>query len=333
MALDAPRWVGGSDAESRLGAAAETLGGIEAWATSPALARLVQSFGGELPSLPLRGLLAWLDDFSERQWDFRKGRERNLASDAVLTPRQCDRALHSALELGLRPSLPRSDHYDVALLTGGMVRAGVVKPRYAAELRARGVDIDSVVFLGAFRPFAGDESATALALGISGTDEVDAMEQGLVRQFGRADKAVVREGSSAHPLGRWRHSTWQGAGGGPRLGVVAAPSSEPLARRANTVDTLEFWAERIRQPHETSVLVITTPSYVPYQAACAVQVLGLGHNLAVETVGVSDTAADLGELSQRFEPQHHLQEIRSAIRGYRALVGSVDATADVRGSA
>lgn len=321
--MNVPRWVRGAENADAIRSASDTVSLIENWMRSEALFAIVDSFGGAVPELELRRRLEWLDDFSAAHWDFRRGRERNLAVDAALTPLQSEIALACGARLGLASSRPQRTRYDVVLLTGGMVRAGVVKPRYAAELRASGIECESVVFLGAFRPFGGDEADVAAALGIQGDDEVDAMSEGLVRQFGQAGSVADYEEIAEHPFASWRRRVWRGADG-LQLGVVAAPSSEPTLRRANTADTFRFWAEQVREPHETSVLVITTPIYVPYQAACAVDVLGLGYNISVDTVGVSDTAADLGHLSQRFEPQHYLQEIRSAIRGYRTLIARID---------
>jgi hypothetical protein len=61
------------------------------------------------------------------------------------------------------------------------------------------------------------------------------------------------------------------------------------------------------------VLQVTSPIYVPYQAAVAVGILGLDYGLSVETVGASALASDLGPHSQPFLAEHHLQELRAAI--------------------
>ena len=46
---------------------------------------------------------------------------------------------------------------------------------------------------------------------------------------------------------------------------------------------------------------------------------GLAHGLAVQTVGTSAAANDLGEHTQQFTAAHHLQELRSAIRAMGLL--------------
>jgi hypothetical protein len=103
------------------------------------------------------------------------------------------------------------------------------------------------------------------------------------------------------------------------VSAVAAPSSSPGERRANTVDTYRFWAEHRRRPSEQSVLVVTAPVYVPYQGAGAVEVLGIEYGLSVETVGIRRRTGHLGRFAQDYEARHYLQEVRSAIRGMRSL--------------
>ena len=199
-------------------------------------------------------------------------------------------------------------------MTGGMVRAEIVKPRFVRVLLDGGLACDEVVFLGGFRPFSTDEQRLAGLLGIRSDDEFDAMGEGLERAFGPLGAERSAGGGERDRTG-WRESGW--AAGGLTFSVIAAPSSDPRSRRANTADTFRFWARRAQ--HVRKVLVVTTPVYVPYQAAIAVQTLGVEHAIAVETVGVTASASFLGYLTQPFTAQHHLQELRSAILAMRSL--------------
>ena len=318
--LALPTWTGSADDAMR------TRATIDDWAGSAALAALVDAFGGSTDGRRGAELLEWLDRFSAAHWDFRGGAERNLASPVALPSDVEQLVLDSAPVLGLAGPYPlHRDRYDTVLMTGGMIRAGVVKPRFARELLASGIGAKSVVFLGGFRPFAGDELELAPVFGVRGDNEFEAMVRGMELAFGPLGDPVTT--SSGHGSGRggskgsgnsdWRICEW--AGEDVTLRVVAAPSSDPTRRRANTADTYRFWADRVREPQEQSVLVVTTPIYVPYQGAGAVEVLGLEHGLAVGTIGVSGSASDLGEHSQVFQAQNHLQEIRSAIRALRSL--------------
>ncbi|WP_394768366.1 hypothetical protein [Lacisediminihabitans sp.] len=298
---------------------ARALAAIDSWAGSAALAELVAAFGGSTAALRGARLLDYLETFAAEHWDFRAGRERNLAEEVALTPEQDALILARASALGLagreNPSLSR---YDTVLMTGGMVRAGIVKPRFVAELLDGGLEVGHVVFLGGFRAFAGDEHALATALGVRGSDEFAAMVGGMELAFGPLGEPEVEERMTDNPHLSWRELSWSTPRA--RLSVIAAPSADP-SRRANSADTYRFWARERRSASEHSVLLVTTPVYVPYQGAAAVEVLGLENGLAVETVGVSASASDLGEFSQPFLPQHHLQELRAAVGAMRSLRG------------
>lgn len=311
-AIELPTWRGRPDD------AARALAAIDDWVANAALAELVGAFGGSTAGRREAELLAYLDGFSAEHWDLRSGRERNLADAAAFAPDQDALILAAAAQLGLA-GIERPEHarYDTVLMTGGMIRAGIVKPRFVAELFDSGLTADRVVFLGGFRPFAGDELELAERLGVKGDNEVAAMVAGMELAFGPLEEPRVTEIVAENQNASWREYMWLTPQ--TRLSVVAAPSSEPERRRANTADTFRFWAEHRRASTERSVLVVTTPIYVPYQGAAAVEILGLGYGLAVETIGVSAGASDLGEYSQPFLPGHHLQELRSAIRGMRSL--------------
>jgi hypothetical protein len=297
------------------GSVRQAIDEIDNWTSSDAMARLVAAFGGK-PAGHGPDLLASLAEFSAEHWDFRHGAERNLGVTPEFSTAQIDETELACRALGLASQDPPSrTNYDTVLMTGGMVRAGIVKPRFVRELLNGGLDATSIVFVGAFRPFGGDESVTAAALGVSGDNEVDAMVAGMTAAFGPLGRPEVVESLADNPFLSSRQLSW--LRGDVTLRVVAAPSSHP-ARRANTADTFRFWAEH-HSIREQSVLVVTTPIYVPYQGAVAVDVLGLGHGLTVETVAVSAAASDLGELSQEFRTEHKLQELRSAIRGIEVL--------------
>jgi hypothetical protein len=257
-----------------------------------------------------------LDAFAAAHWDFRAGRERNLARSPQFSARREAAIQAATAALGLDSAAGPARHsYDAVLMTGGMVRAAIVKPRYVRTLVDAGLIARRIVFLGGFRPFVGDEVEVASRLGISGINEFDAMVAGLDAAFGPLGEPVTDGSTHDNPHLSWREVMWRR--GATALSVLAAPSGE-ASRRANTADTLRFWARR----HATgirSMLLVTTPVYVPYQNAVAVELLGLRHGLSVETVAVDAAASDLGADTQMFAASHKLQELRSAIHGMRGL--------------
>ena len=292
---------------------------IDAWSGSSALASVVAVCGGSVPTGSAAHRLLWLEGFAAAQWDFRRGRERDSIGASALTPMQIDTVHGQSPALGLaaleRPSRRR---YDTVIMTGGMVRAGIVKPRFVAELLESGLECDHILFLGGFRLFSPEEGVLAQALGIAATDEFGGMLAGLDQAFAPLGEPEIVGGVGATPQSSWRHLTWHPQGR-PRLSVLAAPSSDPDNRRANSADTYRFWAGERRRPAECSVLQVTSPIYVPYQSAVAVGILGLDYGLSVETVGASVSATDLGAHTQPFRAEHHLQEMRAAVGAMLAL--------------
>ncbi len=316
--VEPPRWdaIPGDDERC--------LADIDRWAVELRDSGVVGTFSTTAAS-SLRGLtgaelLDALESFSATHWDFRGGRERNLAVPSSLTADQSAAIDMVAAALGLDGTPgPRRAAYDAIVMTGGMVRAGIVKPRFLRELTDAGLVWQEGVFLGGFRTFAGDEMELGRSLGVEGTNEFDAMTAGIRMAFDLGPSDVVEPPGVPVPAlasaNDWREDSW--AWNLRTLRVVAAPSSNPSRRRANTVDTFRFWASRANGIR--SVLVITTPVYVPYQAAGAIEVLSLEFGFSVETVAVSATASDLGSHTQPFLSQHRAQELRSAIHGMRSL--------------
>ncbi|MGC4111661.1 MAG: hypothetical protein QM747_14830 [Nocardioides sp.] len=308
-----------------IGTGQDLMGDIRQWVRSDPMGELVDAFGGVRELIfvgdDVREWLRALDEFSVC-WDSRKGGERNLAGSLDLTPDQEQLALRASEALGLRSAAPpRSRRYDHVFLLGGLVRACLTRPAYAAELmRSGAVTAGAVTALGGHREFRGDEFELAKRAGHPAlTNEFDALDLGTRLAFG-LEEPISREGGGAGNS-EWTINTYDPDGSMP-IRVAAAPSSDPAHRRANTADTYAWFAERVaRLPAGSSVLAITTAIYVPAQHAAALRMLGVPHGLAVETVGV--TPGVLPELAQSFSASQYLQEVRSAIRSIRDLVDSI----------
>ena len=317
--VDLPMWLADlPEGEARLALRRS----LSEWIRSEALVRLAGVWDGAAPLDESDAeLFAWFDAFSATHWDYRAGKERNLAAKPQLTPSQEQAALAGADALGLvEPRAPRRATYDTVLILGGLLRACITRPAYAAVLSHRGLRIDEIVALGGFRALAGDELGLASHLNVNADNEFDAMIHGVNNAFVPA-KAPEIERSSAEGAcnADWAVATFPQQS--PALCVIAAPSSDPDNRRANSVDTYRWWAERKSEGvvgH--NILLITSAIYVPYQEAGAILSLGMPFGSTVETVGVPSAVADLGTYTQQFEASNYLQEIRSAIRGYRQLL-------------
>ena len=98
----------------------------------------------------------------------------------------------------------------------------------------------------------------------------------------------------------------------PPILSMSAPSSEPDTRRANSADTYNFFFSHVQVPPGSSLLLITSQIYVPYQQLEALRIVALKHNVVIETVGFPLEWS--GNLQGMTGPNNYLQEIRSTIQ-------------------
>ncbi|TCB98594.1 hypothetical protein E0H26_08040 [Micromonospora zingiberis] len=296
--------------------------GISGWIGSAPLRTLVARFGGRWPAGDLGAVLAGLDDFSARCWDFRAGRERPEAREPDLDPPTAELVRTAADTLGLvRSRPPHRPRYAHLVVLGGLAHACLRRVAYAAHLLRTGVGVGGeVAVLGSFRPLSEVERQTLADVGVTGCDtEVDALDAAVRHTFAVSAPAADDGLDAGHPHHSWSSRTYRPAGT-PPVRVLAAPSSEPQRRRAHTADTQRFWAEHAQLARHDEVLLVTAPIYVPFQHCDALRTLAVPYRCEIDTVGVDPTLADLTRLPEpTLTPGRYLQEIRSAIRSMRAL--------------
>ncbi|GHJ52787.1 hypothetical protein Nm8I071_20940 [Nonomuraea sp. TT08I-71] len=303
---------------------AELTAGVRAWVDSPPMRALVGHFGGDWPAGDLGAVLAGLDDFSARHWDFRGGRERPDAREPAFDPATVGLVLDAAAALGLvravPPTLPRYAHL---LVLGGLAHACLRRTAYAAHLARTVAGVDGeVAVLGSFRALSPVESRMLAGLGVHGcATEVDALDAGVRVAFG-VDAPSEEIGEAAdHPHRAWSSRTYRPAGL-PPVRVLAAPSGEPDRRRAHTADTQRFWAGHVRLREGDPVLMVTAPIYVPFQHCDALRTLAVPFGCGIDTVGVDPALATSVRVPEpTLTAGRYLQEIRSAVRSMRALHG------------
>ncbi|MFU8875073.1 hypothetical protein [Micromonospora sp. SL4-19] len=300
----------------------EIAAGVQAWVDSPPLRALVGLFGGDWPAGDLPAVLAALDDFSARHWDFRAGRERPDAREPALAPATVRLVLDAAAALGLvRPVPPALPRYAHLLVLGGLAHACLRRTAYAAHLLRTVAGISGeVAVLGSCRELSPVESRMLTDAGAHGcTTEVDALDAGVRAAFGVTTPSEETGQGADHPHRAWSSRTYRPAGL-PPVRVLAAPSSEPDRRRAHTADTQRFWAEHVRLRTGDPVLMVTAPIYVPFQHCDALRTLAVPYGCGIDTVGVDPALTALAGLPEpTLTPGRYLQEIRSAIRSMRAL--------------
>lgn len=315
------------------------LGEIDAWLSSDPLAELVNRFGKGSPEGDLMERLAYLDGFTAGAWNFRKTDsddvlERNQVDTDAISGDEEQVVLDAAAALGLvTPEPPRYDHYDHVVMLGGLVRANLWRPAYAAYLMRNGVRARNIVALSAYRKMANnekdplkDEPNLLKLFGLPPYQyEWEVMEAGLRRAFDLNEMVVEVQSPPETPENK-RERVSSGLTNEGKVQLVVAPAP-PDKKRATTPDTYEYWAEKVAHVKDGDrVLVVTSCIYVPFQHAAAVQYLG-PHGCVIDTVGIDHAAVDDSAAPQQFRGVNYLLEIRSAIIAYRRLVRATMALA------
>ncbi len=299
----------------------ELLQTVETWVRSEPLTTLAEAFGFINREAGLAETLDLLNEFSAERWDFRRGEERNLANPATFTDDLNELIREAAWALGMvTPHPARFAAYDHVLILGGLVRACILRPQYAASLLRSGINVGEVTALGGFRELRGDEHELAVAAGLPKVaNEVQVIDAGVRAAFGLREPLYERGETAENSNLSWVVRRYEGSDLRPPVQVVAAPSREP-ERRANTPDTYAFWADSLVELKASeSVLLVTSAIYVPYQHADAIRMIGLPYDVGVDTIGVDTEQVPTPELRQTFTAANYLQEMRSAIRSMKGL--------------
>lgn len=294
----------------------------EEWVRSPALQRLFEAFGFVDPG---QASLKELCVFAGKTWDFRRRAdggsiERNRVRNQIEPDLEAV-VETAARELGLIDATsPVVGTYDHVLILGGLIRASLVRPRLAASLIEAGLEARTVAGIGGYRHLNGDELALRDLAGIPEvTNEIEAMDCGLRSAFELKTNEVVDEGhfdpkdlNRSWLLRRYLRRL------PPEVILVAAPSTEPENRRANTADTYKFWAENVVGLRSSDrVLIVTNAIYVPFQGVDALRMLALSYGCGIDVIGVKPEQSAPGVPAQTFSSSHYLQEINSTLRSIR----------------
>jgi hypothetical protein len=277
------------------------------------------------------------DDFN-----FRGGgtqyRERSQAVAADFAPELRERVLQLTDRLGLvSPQRPRLDRYDKTLILGGGYRSPELRARYAACLRAGGVDLGEVSFLGSPRFLIEEppERAVTEAYAPGAVDEFDLMIGGARGEFGVSVAGIVFLcgcTSTGSICPRWSGLGTEGAdetppaytherrarlvdGAGRPVGSVLSANTGRPPYRPDTSDTFSLWARYTDPKPGERILVVTTQVFVPFQTFDGLRRLYLTHGTDIDTVGYG---ADWGDRPQTAE--YLLQETLSGIRSGRRLL-------------
>lgn len=218
--------------------------------------------------------------------------------------------------------VPLRRSVDLILILGGAKLSGLLRAERAAQLLREGaVGASAVVLLGSNRPVTDAERAATDTYARGAATELDLMVAGAAHAF----RATADSEGEAYTDPDSKNRSWSIRHLTPRVPVagvedvvaVAAPSTAPDKRPANTADTYAFLAERASLTVGTRILIVTSQVYVGYQHLEAVRNLAIPYDVDLETIGFpSDWHADLQGMQHL---SNYLQELRSTIQAARRL--------------
>ena len=297
---------------------------IKQWLSTPLLSDLAKAFGAT-PDVgkDINYLSKWFLEFSDC-WDFRSRQKqaydskvgegaRWLLSNDDLTEEQKELALSAALVLGLRDNaIPAYDNSDYIWVLGGAKLSCLLRSRLAAQTIKNAFKMPkAVVLLASMRPIGDAEREATNTYAPNAKTEFDLSVEAAHEEFSVSnDFEEEKHNDSSNDNNSWIIRKYGGSG--YDVFIIAAPSSDPQNRRANSADTYEFFFNRFQAQEGASILLTTSQIYVPYQHMEAIRTIAVPHKIVFDTIGFPPEWG--GELQGMNDPSNYLQEIRSTIQ-------------------
>lgn len=298
---------------------------IENWMRSDALMGLVGEFGGDIPnSIGLLELSEWMVDFS-KVWDYREKQKEAfdektnekarwlLSDDESWSNYKKNMIINSSRSLGFIDTLPpKENYYDYFFVLGGANLSCLLRSQYASELVYRNhLNPKKIVLLTTNREVSESEKNATDTYAPDAVTEFGLMTSGASKafKFGEVLKDVKYDDANRNK--EWRIVEYSKNSLSPEVLVLSAPSSDPEIRRANSVDSYNFFFEKYQVEKGSKLLLITSQIYVPYQHMEALRTLAFNFDVEIETIGIPNQRNE--SIKDTRSSVHYLQEIRANI--------------------
>ncbi len=307
--------------ENRINSIKEAIGN---WLSTQSLKNLINAFGGDVPvNVSLDELANWYLDFCEC-WDFR-GKQKQaydkkigegarwLLDNGEVSESQKKCVFAAISDLGLIDNYTaRGSVYDYIWVLGGAKLSCLLRSRLAHDvIRNKQIDCKTVVFLASMRPIGDKEREATNTYAPNAKTEFDLFVASAQSEFGVGTEYLEeRFDDENNENNSWIIRTYETSE--CKIIIIAAPSSEPHKRRANSADTYNFFSKRYRLSEGQSILLCTSQIYVPYQHLEAVRTIAVPYKVELDTIGFPVEWG--GNLQGMNEPSNYLQEIRSTIQ-------------------
>ena len=298
---------------------------IHSFVNNESLYQLVNAFGGQYKSTNATANLKYLLRFSDC-WDYRGSTRartehdenaRWLVGKDSFTDNQIMHLKKAKKDLGLVDNAtPKRNEYDYIWVLGGAKLSCLLRTKLAKKIydglncRPRKLSL-----LGSSRPINDSERRATDTYAQGADTEFDLFVAAHNSIFSHCD-STVKMGKRDNT-----HSSWIIMEFEDGTSVLSAPSTDPKRRRANSLDTYLFFMKQYNVQPKSTILLVTSEIYVPYQHLEAFRSVVLPNNVEIETVGFPSEWG--GELQGMNSDENYLQEIRSAIQSLNRLVDSI----------
>ncbi|MBQ9179663.1 MAG: hypothetical protein IJ132_02550 [Firmicutes bacterium] len=295
---------------------------IADWVRDEDLRRLLRCFD---VSISAAGTLEeYIEELWEKIqiWDFRKGAERwSIRTDDPRIEENRELIEMVSRKLGLldiTEPIIGEPHYILAL-------GGARMTNYNTPLKARSLIDDhgwqgvNVAGLSTFRPTVERDRPHFEKYAPGAETEFHAMCGGIEEVFGVSeyeaadgqDENIQNEIINENSKSKTRIYSQKYAGG--TIAALAAPSSEPEKRRANTLDTFMYFLNQFRTSEGSKIILTTNSIYVPFQLMKLMDI-ALEKDLLIDCVGVRAK-----EHVPEGKHSMYLQEIKATVDAIHGL--------------
>lgn len=291
---------------------------VEEWLCSDAFVEVVRLFGGTVVRTGcIKERIAYYNSFAE-VWDYRRkkagGGERWLIQEDSFLADNRDVIMEYMYLLGLRDVVEPSQEPNFILPLGGARMANLDRCITAREVCTMYYPrrVIPIVALTGMRPINEIERTSLNLYAPNAQTEYEAMCGGISKAFDLSSEIYEEEFHDADNVNlSWAERRYHSKEN--RIFVLSAPSSDP-ARRANSMDTFEFFLTHYQLEPASRILLITSCIYVPFQLMKFTN-LALKKDLFVECIGCKAKPGTESVLNAA----SYLQELKAAINAIYEL--------------
>lgn len=304
---------------------------FRSWLLEPLLKRTIQIFD---PSLDFNGtdetceIIYKLKKFVEEHWDYRKKQReattqegeaaRWLLQSEQIIEENSDEIIECARKLGLigiEETVLKKVDYILPL--GGARMSNLRRTELARQIIDKNrLTKTKVVALSGMRPLNDSEMAGYIdTYAPKAKFEFDAISTGLELAFQCGQTYEEEKNDPTNPNACYVLRHYKNSYIGNDIYSIAAPSTEPEKRRANSADCFEFFFEKFDIPKGTHILNSTSQIYCSYQQIRALS-FAIKYDVVFDTVGFPfalNNPNGNAESMQLSKPVNYLQEFKSSI--------------------